>query len=269
MSRTSRASTRSSNSVSRNSAAICDPRSRHFAVTCGPKTQTLRAEMHALKSDLIKWMFGFWTVSLLTTLTRRMTRWLRVLALAVVAIDFIACNAQPRLGVDTGDSSVSVSISSCCPETDAQIRTLLAQYKATPAAARTPELAVLPHRSSNALVAPARLVIRDPNSWASIWAQIVAGSGPPVPTPSVDFERDMLIIAAMGARNTGGYVITIDSVTRRAGALTAWIREESPGRSCGTTLSLTQPIALARLPRIAAPVAFHETKRIKECASGD
>jgi hypothetical protein len=27
----------------------------------------LRVEMHALKTDLIKWMFGFWAVSLLTT----------------------------------------------------------------------------------------------------------------------------------------------------------------------------------------------------------
>jgi hypothetical protein len=27
----------------------------------------LRVDMHALKTDLIKWMFGFWAVSLLTT----------------------------------------------------------------------------------------------------------------------------------------------------------------------------------------------------------
>jgi hypothetical protein len=27
----------------------------------------MRVEVHALKADLIKWMFGFWAVSLLTT----------------------------------------------------------------------------------------------------------------------------------------------------------------------------------------------------------
>src|SRR4051812_10929321 len=42
-----------------------------------------------------------------------------------------------------------------------------------------------------------RQVIRDPQTWAEVWAQLQAGSGLSATPPEVDFRQDMVIVTAM------------------------------------------------------------------------
>lgn len=111
-----------------------------------------------------------------------------------------------------------------------------------------------------------RGVVRSQGEWQALWAQVVRGRQPTPATPAVDFEREMVIVAAMGTRATGGYAITVDSVTATPGALHVFVTERSPGRGCITTQAFTAPVDAVALPVDGRGVQFHETTVDRGCS---
>src|SRR5688500_5722691 len=67
-------------------------------------------------------------------------------------------------------------------------------------------------RFNNGVTTARRSVIQDVATWSALWAQIVSTHSPKPPVPAVDFSREMVLFAAMGTRNSGGFVMSIDSV---------------------------------------------------------
>ncbi|MES2521248.1 MAG: protease complex subunit PrcB family protein [Gemmatimonadota bacterium] len=107
-----------------------------------------------------------------------------------------------------------------------------------------------------------RTVIRDDAAWRSAWAEIWARTGPtPPPLPAIDFTRDMIVLASLGQRNSGGYSITVDSASRSAGGIVVWVTKLTPGK-CGTTGALTQPVDLASMAKVEGTVTFREREAI-------
>jgi hypothetical protein len=171
----------------------------------------------------------------------------------------------PTTAVPTStDSSLGV-VRTCCPRTDAEIWAMIAEYERTPPAERSPELALLGHRHNSGIDTRSRTVVTDSEGWAALWAQIIRGNSPQPPVPRVDFNREMLIVVGMGVRPTGGYQITIDSVRAINGRVRAYVTEWSPGRLCGVTGAITEPVGLARLRRVTMPVEFVERARVFDC----
>lgn len=156
-------------------------------------------------------------------------------------------------------------LGACCPETDAGIYALMEKYEATPAAQRPPELAVLPYRMNSGLSEREQIVVRDRESWTALWPRIVGSHRPVPPVPPVDFSDEMLIVASMGTRPSGGYTIYVDDVSVDRGSLLARIREQGPGAGCGVTGALTAPVALVRLERSAVPVRFVSRSVVRNC----
>lgn len=115
------------------------------------------------------------------------------------------------------------------------------------------------------LTQPQQLVIRDQTAWRQVWESIWRGHSPQPPLPDIDFGRDMVIVAALGARNTGGYSVFIDSASAGPSGVTLRIRSVSPGTACITTQAVTQPVDIARLPRREGPVIFAERQEIQDC----
>lgn len=115
---------------------------------------------------------------------------------------------------------------------------------------------------SSGITESRRMVIRDEPAWRTAWAEIWARTGPtPPPLPVVDFTQDMILLAALGQRNSGGYSIMIDSASRAAGGIVVWVTKLTPGK-CGTTAALTQPVDLARMPQVAGNVEFREREAV-------
>ena len=110
-----------------------------------------------------------------------------------------------------------------------------------------------------------RLIITDADSWANTWAQVYAQSGPVRPVPEVDFSREIVVLAALGTRATGGYTIRIDSARTTIGALEIFVRRIVPGPTCGTTAALTEPVAAVALPRTSLPPRFVESEEAADC----
>jgi PrcB C-terminal len=112
----------------------------------------------------------------------------------------------------------------------------------------------------------ARLVIRDPVTWQATWAEINRGLSPSSPPPSIDFSREMVVVAALGTRGSSGYDILIDGATEAdAGGAAIAIRSTSPGAGCGTLTVLTQPVDIARMPRRDGAVTFVERSSVTTC----
>src|SRR5512139_1759388 len=114
------------------------------------------------------------------------------------------------------------------------------------------------YRSFGGLATRARLVIRDAASWSNLWQQMTRTSQPRPPVPAVDFASDVVIVAAMGTKSSGGYAIRIDDVRVADGDAWIAVTEESPGSGCATTAVLTAPVAVAVVSRFAGEAVFLE-----------
>ena len=121
------------------------------------------------------------------------------------------------------------------------------------------------YRYSSGYEDSARLVIRNKDEWAQVWSRIVSNHGPTPATPQIDFSRELVIVAAMGTRATGGFSIAVTTVVEEAGGLVATVVSTSPGRTCGTTAALTAPVDIVRVNRLDVPVRFVEQQSVSDC----
>ncbi len=69
------------------------------------------------------------------------------------------------------------------------------------------------------------MVVRDPTTWRDVWAQATSVQPTPPPRPEIDFEREMVILAAAG-KMTPGDQIRVDSAGVRAleGVFVTYVR---------------------------------------------
>jgi hypothetical protein len=122
------------------------------------------------------------------------------------------------------------------------------------------------YRYNSALEDSARYVVRSRDEWTALWNRIVANHGPKPAVPEIDFEKEMLLVAAMGTKTTGGYSIEIEAVDRDSSAITVSVRGRSPGKNCGTTAALTAPGDIVRIPRSDHPGRFVEETIGPDCS---
>ncbi|HLL30220.1 MAG TPA: protease complex subunit PrcB family protein [Allosphingosinicella sp.] len=106
--------------------------------------------------------------------------------------------------------------------------------------------------------------IRNQAEWLGQWRRINARQDPP-PLPPVDFEREMLLMAAMGPQSSGGYRVTIDKVIEQPGELLAFVRFVSPGRGCGAIAAITSPVDIVRLPASPKNVRWVVERQSADC----
>lgn len=112
---------------------------------------------------------------------------------------------------------------------------------------------------------PERIVVRDSESWQTLWARINDGRWPVPAAPTFDFSQEMLVVVALGARSSGGYTILVDGANvSENGGTAITVRSISP-KNCVTTAAFTQPIDIARLPRRDGGVSFIERSEVHVC----
>lgn len=194
----------------------------------------------------------------------------RIITACIVA--GAACTPGPDPDAPPSDSAAPARgpttarvLGSCCPGTDSAIIALMARYESTQELDRPAELAALAYRMTSGLTEAERIVVKDSAAWATLWPRIVGSHRPMARVPSVDFSKEMLLVASMGTQRTGGYTIRIDSVSVVNDSIRVVVIERSPGPRCGTTAALSHPAALARLERSALPVTFMTRAVVHDC----
>jgi hypothetical protein len=108
----------------------------------------------------------------------------------------------------------------------------------------------------SAFTEPSRLVVRDEAAWGEAWAAIHGPVSDPPPLPAVDFAREMILVAALGPRSSGGYTVTFSAVAPAGDGLRATVQETAPGAGCVTATVITSPVVAVRVPRVEGAVQF-------------
>jgi hypothetical protein len=110
-----------------------------------------------------------------------------------------------------------------------------------------------------------REAVRDAAAWAALWAELREGSGLPAEPPAVDFDREMVIAAAMETQSCVAKV-TIRSITRSGEGLTVDLLEEPPAPNC-ICITSARPIHIVKLAQEAGPVRFTAEQGVTRCGS--
>ena len=112
---------------------------------------------------------------------------------------------------------------------------------------------------------PLRQVVRDTDRWHDLWARVVAPVEPKPTAPAIDFDRGMVVIAALGTRSSGGYAVVVEELRRREERLEVVIVERVPGPTCPVTMALTAPLVAVVLPTSDTPTSFIERVETYNC----
>ena len=118
---------------------------------------------------------------------------------------------------------------------------------------------------SSGYVEPAQLVLRDTASLRAAWERVHERQGTVPAPPAFDPATEQLVLVAIGQRGSGGYSILLDSAAMAGDTLVVYATSTSPGRRCGATAALTQPVDIARMPRVPAPARFVLRQAVTEC----
>ena len=110
----------------------------------------------------------------------------------------------------------------------------------------------------------ARLVVTSQAEWEVAWGRVWHGHSPVPAAPAVDFDREVVLVAAMGARSSGGYHIQVTQAAAQADRVVVRVVESSPGRGCITTAAFSEPVDVVKLPRSPLPIVFQTMKVVNE-----
>lgn len=112
---------------------------------------------------------------------------------------------------------------------------------------------------------PTRSVLRDEEGWLDFWRALTAVVSPAPEPPTVDFTTDMVLVAAMGRRSTGGHAVSIEGVYTSDGTLYVDVLERSPSVRCLSTQVITAPVTAVRVRTRAGSVRFVTRAETRPC----
>lgn len=115
----------------------------------------------------------------------------------------------------------------------------------------------------------ARLVVRNEQQWRDVWSRLAAGKPQVGSLPSVDFGREMVLVASLGSHRSG-HSIRVQKVSNVGGVVYAEVISRSPGDHCSTVRQVgnrptTAPADVVVVPATKDPVAFVERRGERTC----
>jgi len=92
-------------------------------------------------------------------------------------------------------------------------------------------------------------VVKSADAWEKLWKQHSTAAGMTDKIPAVDFSKEMVIVATMGTKRTGGYTIEIVGVETQDKTLKISIKKSSPPPDAMTIQALTAPFHFVAVPK--------------------
>jgi protease stability complex PrcB-like protein len=112
----------------------------------------------------------------------------------------------------------------------------------------------------------ALLVVRDSSAWLDLWQRVNRPFIPAPPAPLVDFQREMIVVAALGRRPTAGHDIMIEGAEQDSTGIEIVVRRSAPAPGCPVAAAVTQPVDLARMRIDRRVVRFRERQVVVPCS---
>ena len=92
-------------------------------------------------------------------------------------------------------------------------------------------------------------IVKSADAWEKLWKQHSTAVGQSEKIPAVDFSKEMVVVATMGTKRTGGYSIEIVGVEARDKALRISVKKSSPPPDAMTIQALTSPFHFVAVPK--------------------
>ncbi len=105
---------------------------------------------------------------------------------------------------------------------------------------------------------PVEALVRTREELVAVWPG-------PGPVPEVDFQREMVVVIALGSRPTGGYAVRLASLLMFQDSIVVRYEELRPGPTCMTTQALTYPYYVAAVPRGEGTARFERQVKSVVC----
>ena len=103
-------------------------------------------------------------------------------------------------------------------------------------------------------------VVKDKAAWEKLWTEHARPTRNDSPAPEVDFAKEMVIVAALGTKRTGGYSVEIVSAEPAGKKLRVTVKQASPPPGALAIQALTAPFHFVAVPRSDLEVEFIEPK---------
>ena len=92
-------------------------------------------------------------------------------------------------------------------------------------------------------------VVKSADAWEKLWKQHATAAGESEKIPAVDFSKEMIVVATMGTKRTGGYTIEIVGVEAKDKTLRISVKKTSPPPDAMTIQALTAPFHFVAVPK--------------------
>jgi len=102
--------------------------------------------------------------------------------------------------------------------------------------------------------------VKSADAWEKLWKQHATTAGESEKIPAVDFSKEMVVVATMGTKRTGGYTIEIVGVEAKDKALRISVKKTSPPPDAFTVQALTAPFHFVAVPKSNLKPEFVEVK---------
>jgi len=112
----------------------------------------------------------------------------------------------------------------------------------------------------------ALMVVRDSSAWRDLWQRVNRVFYPAPPQPVVDFQQEMIVVAALGRRPTAGHDIMIEGAEQDSTGIEIVVRRSEPAPGCPVAAAVTQPVDMARMRADRRAVRFRERQVVVPCS---
>jgi hypothetical protein len=120
-------------------------------------------------------------------------------------------------------------------------------------------------QGNSGLTEPTRLVVRSDAEWRDVWSKLVDHVSPVPEPPSIDFTKEMVVVASLGAKPTSGHMIRVARAGRMSGVTYVEVVSTSPGPRCKMPARPSAPADVVVMPKLDEPVTFVETYVVSAC----
>jgi hypothetical protein len=120
--------------------------------------------------------------------------------------------------------------------------------------------------SYSGLTDAARLVVRDSGAWRRLWQRVNQPFIPAPAAPAIDFQQEMIVVAALGTRPSAGHDIMIEGAEEDSAGIEIVVRRSEPAPGCPVAAAVTQPVDMARMRVDRRVVRFRERQVVVPCS---
>lgn len=125
-----------------------------------------------------------------------------------------------------------------------------------------PGFRVLATGSHSAMPYPLRLVLEEPEEWATFWREHHGNaSGEPPAPPEVDFARERVAVATLGDRPDGCWHVRATDLTQEGHTALLEVTTYRPDVTTVCGAVVTQPYVMVAIPAGEAEVAFRDVEK--------